>query len=630
MAGPIRKGSLLAKRYRLLDSLGRGGMGVVWHARDEVLGREVAVKEVLLPPELPEEEQAVMRERTLREARSAARLSHPNVVTVYDVVEEDGRPWIVMELVKSRTLAQAIRDDGPLPWREVALIGVQVLEALQAAHAAGVLHRDVKPSNVLLAEDGRVVLTDFGIASMEGETTLTRTGMLVGSPAFIAPERVRARGAGPESDLWSLGATLYTAVEGRPPHDRGAALPTLTAAVTEAPDPAPSAGPLWPAIDGLLRKEPAERFTADEASRLLQHAIGSAAVQPAPPAAAAAGGMEDSGQRTRVLPVPPISAAPAAGSTPSASAAAEPAVGGGVAGNVPPSAGAGPGTSGEFSVDSATGAAAGGAAATAAGGGAPPAAPDSWTQPAPASTKTGTPARRVGLVVLACLVVVGAVVGWVLRPTDDDPGNQTPQAGQSTSTTPRATGSSSPAPSASTTTTKSSATPAPTTSKPAATTSRPPTTTTSSEPPATGVPAGFRRHTDSSGFSLLVPAGWSVGRDGQQVSFREPGGSRLLLIDQTDQPKEDPVADWRQQEQSRRGGYTDYQRIRIEAVDYFDKAADWEFTYAARSGRQHVLIRGAVTSDDQAYGIYWSTPESQWDASRALLRTITDSFRPAS
>jgi hypothetical protein len=640
MADPIRKGSLLAKRYRLLDSLGRGGMGVVWHARDEVLGREVAVKEVLLPPELPEEEQAVMRERTLREARSAARLSHPNVVTVYDVVEEDGRPWIVMELVRSRTLAQAIRDDGALPWREAAQIGVQVLEALRAAHAAGVLHRDVKPSNVLLAEDGRVVLTDFGIASLEGETTLTRTGMLVGSPAFIAPERVRARGAGPESDLWSLGATLYTAVEGRPPHDRGAALPTLTAAVTEAPDPAPSAGPLWPAIDGLLRKEPAERITAGEASRLLRLAIGSAAVQPAPPAAAAAGGMEDSGQRTRVLPVPPISTGTAAAGTPSAPAAAEPADVDGAADDVPPVAAAGPGMSGapsEPRVGSATGAAAGGAASAASVGGAPPAAPDSWTpQPTPPGggsspppTKTGTPARRVGLVVLACLVVVGAVVGWMLRPTGDDPGNQTPQAGQSTSTTPRATASSSTAPTASATT-RSSATPAPTTSKPAATTSRPPTTAPSTQPTATGVPAGFRRHTDSSGFSLLVPAGWSVGRDGQQVSFREPGGSRLLLIDQTDQPKADPVADWRQQEQARRGGYTDYQRIRIEAVDYFDKAADWEFTYAAGSGRQHVQIRGAVTSADQAYGIYWSTPESQWDASRAMLRTITDSFRPAS
>ncbi|WP_343973169.1 serine/threonine-protein kinase, partial [Kribbella koreensis] len=266
------EGRLLAGRYRLLGLLGRGGMGVVWHARDEVLGREVAVKEILLPPELPDEQRAILRRRTLREARSAARLSDPNVVAVYDVVEEEGRPWIVMEYVKSRTLADAVRSDGPLPYREVARIGLQVLGALEAAHPAGVLHRDVKPSNVLLADDGRVVLTDFGIATLEGETALTQSGTLVGSPAYIAPERVQARGAGPESDLWSLGATLYTAVEGRPPHDRDTPLTTLTAAVTEPPDPPKLAGPLWPALEGLLRKDPADRIDAPAARRLLLQA----------------------------------------------------------------------------------------------------------------------------------------------------------------------------------------------------------------------------------------------------------------------------------------------------------------------------------------------------------------------
>ncbi len=644
MTVPAGEGSLLAKRYRLLGSLGRGGMGIVWQARDEVLGREVAVKEVLLPPELPEAERAVMRQRTLREARSAARLSHPNVVTVYDVVEEDGRPWIVMELVRSRTLAQAIRDDGALPWREVAGIGVQVLAALRAAHAAGVLHRDVKPSNVLLAENGRVVLTDFGIASTEGETSLTQSGMLVGSPAFIAPERVRAHGAGPESDLWSLGATLYTAVEGRSPHDRGAALATLTAAVTEPPDPAPSAGLLWPAIDGLLRKDPAERIDARETDRLLRQALQSVERdRPVPPATPS--GESGSGQRTSVLPVPPEAELPDDGDTRSGNAAFGPEGGAprgsaaaGPEGGAPSGSTAGVGTPAvapSSSVTSATPPAGGPSAAagppvgpsssvdgpsSAAGPPAGPASSAAGPPARPSSPASGSPVRRVGLVLVACLVVVGAVVGWVLRPTDDEPGKQSPQAGGSSSTSPRSTGSSG-TPSA----TRSSATPsAPTAGKPTATASKP-----SSAPPTTGVPAGFRRHTDATGFSLVVPVGWTVGRDGQQVSFREPGGSRLLLIDQTDQPKADPVADWRQQEQGRRDGYRDYQRIRIEAVDYFVKAADWEFTYTAGSGRQHVLIRGVVTSDDQAYGIYWSTAESQWPASRAVLRTITDSFRPA-
>ncbi|TDD19500.1 serine/threonine protein kinase, partial [Kribbella turkmenica] len=247
-------GRLLAGRYRLLATLGRGGMGVVWQARDELLGRTVAVKQILLPPELPDTEREILRRRTLREARSAGRLSHPNVVTVFDVVEEDGRPWIVMEMVDSTTLADAIREYGPLPPGEVARIGLQVLAALQAAHRAGVLHRDVKPSNVLLTGEGRVVLTDFGIATLEGDPSLTTSGALLGSPAFIAPERVQAQGVGTESDLWSLGATMYTAVEGRPPYDRGAALPTLAAAVTEPPDPPRLAGPLWPVLDGLLRK----------------------------------------------------------------------------------------------------------------------------------------------------------------------------------------------------------------------------------------------------------------------------------------------------------------------------------------------------------------------------------------
>ena len=197
MASAAAKGFLLAGRYRLLGSLGRGGMGIVWHARDEVLGREVAVKEILLPPELPDDERAVLRRRTLREARSAAQLSHPNVVAMYDVVEEEGRPWIVMELVRSRTLAEVVQEEGPLPVRRVAHIGLQVLAALQAAHGVGVLHRDVKPSNVLLGEHDRVVLTDFGIATLEGDSSLTLSGMLVGSPAYIAPERVRAKNAGP-------------------------------------------------------------------------------------------------------------------------------------------------------------------------------------------------------------------------------------------------------------------------------------------------------------------------------------------------------------------------------------------------------------------------------------------------
>ncbi|MGK5632111.1 serine/threonine-protein kinase, partial [Streptomyces sp. URMC 123] len=202
---------LVSGRYRLLERLGEGGMGVVWRARDEVLGREVAVKEVRAPADLDPREVHRLYARLEREGWAAARISHPNVVTVHDVAAEDGRPWIVMELVRGLTFAEVLEAEGPVPPERAAAVGLEVLAALRAAHGAGVLHRDVKPGNVLIANDGRVVLSDFGIAVVEGNTALTMTGELVGSPEFLAPERALGRVPGPESDLWSLGVMLYAA-----------------------------------------------------------------------------------------------------------------------------------------------------------------------------------------------------------------------------------------------------------------------------------------------------------------------------------------------------------------------------------------------------------------------------------
>ncbi len=595
MTDSTMAGRLLAGRYRLAGALGRGGMGVVWQARDELLGRSVAIKEVLLPPELRDEEREVLRRRTLREARSAGRLNHPNVVTVYDVVEADGRPWIVMELVRSTTLAQAIREYGPLPPGEVARIGLQVLAALHAAHRAGVLHRDVKPSNVLLTGDGRVVLTDFGIATLEGDPSLTTSGTLLGSPAFIAPERVQGQGAGVESDLWSLGATLYTAVEGRPPYDRGSTLPTLTAAVTEEPDPARLAGPLGPALDGLLRKDPTDRIDVWEARRLLHQAETASEAPSGPQGAEAVDTSKvDSGQRTRMLPVPPVVSPP------------------GQYGDAQPTGDGSPVATPADSTSSADG---------------PVAEPDSASSDGRKSSNGDLP-KVVGAM-LACVLLAVALIGWALfRPGDDDQGSQSESTGS-----PQTSGVSKAPPS----TAAPSSTPPPTTRRPSSpATSRPASPssrTTAAESPATErgpVPAGFERHTDPTGFSLAVPADWTVERRGERVYFREPGSARFLLIDQTNQPKPDPVADWRQQEAAREDGYADYQRIRIEPVDYFEKAADWEFTYATPSGRRHVLNRGVVTSDNQAYGIYWSTPDTQWAESRSLYQTFTETFQPAS
>ncbi|MFD9482552.1 serine/threonine-protein kinase [Streptomyces sp. NPDC059991] len=259
---------LLAGRYLLVEQLGHGGMGTVWRAQDQVLSREVAVKELTVSG-LPREELAVLHARMEQEARAAARVKHPGVVTVFDVLEEDGRPWIVMELIDGQSLADVIATEGTLLPRDAARLGAQLLSALDRAHQLGVLHRDVKPANVLLERGGRVVLGDFGIAVMGGSSGLTRTGDVVGSPDYLAPERAMGHRPGPESDLWSLGVTLYAAVEGQSPFRRTTTMSTLQAVVAEELPQPRHAGPLAPVIEALLRKDPNERVTAEQAQRML-------------------------------------------------------------------------------------------------------------------------------------------------------------------------------------------------------------------------------------------------------------------------------------------------------------------------------------------------------------------------
>src|SRR4051812_17572080 len=236
-------GQLLAGRYRLIEQLGHGGMGTVWRAHDELLDREVAAKEVSVSGLSPEE-RSVLHTRMQQEARAAARIRHPSVITVFDVLQESGRPWIVMELIDGQSLADVIATEGTLLPRDAAQVGTAVLAALDKAHQLGVLHRDVKPANVLLERNGRVVLTDFGIALLEGSPGLTRTGDIVGSPDYLAPQRATGHRPGPPSDLWSLGAPLYAAVEGESPFRRTSPLSTLQAVISD-PLPEPRhAGPL--------------------------------------------------------------------------------------------------------------------------------------------------------------------------------------------------------------------------------------------------------------------------------------------------------------------------------------------------------------------------------------------------
>jgi eukaryotic-like serine/threonine-protein kinase len=574
-------------------------MGAVWRARDELLGRDVAVKEIVWPPHMDPAERDVARQRAMREAQMAARLSHPNVVGIFDVVEEDDRPWIVMELVPNRSLRDIIIDDGPLPPGRVARIGLGILAALRAAHDRGVLHRDVKPANVLIAPEGRVVLTDFGIARADDSPVLTGTGVLVGSPSYISPERARGTRADAAADLWGLGACLYAAVEGRPPFERDGALASLTAVVTDEPDPPTRAGPLWPVISALLRKDPDQRLSAEEAEQQLQPLA-----EPE---------TEDEPQ-----PQPELSASPLA-STPQPEA--EPPE----AGSPPPPRPTGP--------LPATGNTEGGRAAAPEAASPetarpeagqpeaaqPEAAPPGPAQPAvalpadgPAHAAAGWSRPRVVLAAAAAAVVIAAVVVSLVLTSANSPGSHR-AAG------PPARSSSAPA------STRPAASPSPTVS--------PKTSPSASASGGTGaVPAGFYRFTNSTGFSIAVPKGWQIQHQGHYVYVRDPSDSGVfLLIDQSDQPQPNALSDWKAQAAARQSSYPDYHLLRLQDVSYpqAKQAADWEFTYDRNGVPVHILNRNVLANSAHAYALYWSTPDSDWSADYHYFQAFAQTFRPA-
>ncbi|MEV5750570.1 serine/threonine-protein kinase [Actinoallomurus sp. NPDC052308] len=569
-------GTLLGERYRVAESLGHGGMGAVWRARDELLGRDVAVKELVFPPNLSTHDKEVMRGRMMREARTAARLSHPGVVRIFDVVEAEERPWIVMELIPSaRSLSEILHEDGPIAPAEAARIGLEVLAALSVAHAAGVLHRDVKPSNILIAPDHRTVLGDFGIAVAEGEPTLTRSGVLIGSPAYLSPEQARGRPLTPASDLWSLGATLYTAVEGETPFHRDNVMATLTAIITDPPNPPTLAGPLWPVIESLLRKDPADRVDAVALAQALTEVAAqgetSAATRAHPDAAAHAT------ESPAGLYKMPVGRPTDTGPVPRDPAPVRERSEGGTLGTAPPG------------------------------------------EDRPARTR---PAHRRGwaVAVVSIVLLLGAagILAVVLNRDQHRAGlsGASGNAGRSTpsSTTPSARSSASASPPGR----RETASPAPSSGG-----------TTS--PGGIALPADFRRYEDDSGFSIGVPRGWKVSHGGGYVYVRDPGSSRYLLIDQTTHPKSDPLADWRQQDAYRRGSDDGYTRIKLESVPgYFKKAADLEFLHSSGGERTHVLNRNILVNGHRAYALYWSTPASQWSRSRRYFDVFAGSFRPAS
>jgi eukaryotic-like serine/threonine-protein kinase len=694
----VHRPRIVADRYRLVEQLGQGGMGRVWLAHDDLLHRDVAIKEIVPPSGLTPVERQEMRERTLREARAIARLSHPNVVRIFDVLSRDGDPWIVMEYVRGRSLQEVLATDGPLPVARVADIGLGVLAALRSAHRAGVLHRDVKPGNVLLGDDGRVVLTDFGLATVPGDPVVTRTGLVLGSPAYLAPERARDGSAGPEADMWSLGATLFAAVEGQSPYARPSAIATLAALATEPPAPAKRAGRLRPLLNGLLRKKPSERIPPVEAERLLLRAAGRrpraqggrapfSGVRlrrpPGPDTFAAADAALANGLRrnppipsnaadtTRVEAVPAGEAAdttraeavpaseaaattraeavpaskpedatltedqPAAARAPDAPTAVvsnpdvRPAEAESSQGETPRAESSHAETpqaetvqaqrphtetlETEGTQDQPAPSLVDDAVVPIVPGPRVPEQPALGVAVVPQPPLTGGIRRQrvlwwaaAGLVLVLALTIAAVATN---RGSEGERGS-----GVAPSTEPGGGGAAetSAAPKPSATSTSSPAAPRPTANGNSA------------------LPQGWRFYQDRTGFGVAVPEGWTVSRRGSMVYFREPGGSRLLGIDQSDRPKSDPVADWEQQEARRvaAGDWNDYRRVRIVPVKYFVKAADWEFTYRSGGGRTHVVNRGFVTSPHQAYAIYWSTPDSQWSANLDDFRLIAESFRP--
>jgi tRNA A-37 threonylcarbamoyl transferase component Bud32 len=545
-------GRILAGRYRLGAVIGRGGMGAVWQARDQLLNRNVAIKEIVWPARLDPAERETARRRAVREAQLAARLSHPNVVGVYDILEEDDRTCIVMELVPFRSLRDAVAEDGPMSPAAAASVGLSVLAALRAVHGAGIVHRDVKPANILLAPSGRVVLADFGIAKAADSPALTASGVLLGSPSYLAPERARGGHAGAAADLWALGASLYAAVEGRPPFERDSVIASLTAVVTDEPEPAPHAGPLWPVIEGLLRKDPAARPDAAGAERMLRRIVSAEAAPPAEKAAPPA---------EATLPAPPAEAAPPAEKAP------------------PPDVAPGSGAAGQ-------------------------------------GRRGGLRGRRTPLMALAAAAAIALFAVGIAMAFGSHPGR--PAARPAPPATSR------PAPTSATPSSAPPSSPSPHSSAPA-----------SSAPAAGGssaLPAGYYRFTNATGFSIGVPRGWRIEHDGHYVYIRDPANSGIfLLIDQSDHPKPNPLADWRRQAEDRQGSYPGYHLILLHEVRYAqaEKAADWEFTYNRNGVMVRVLNRNILANAQHAYALYWSTPVSDWDASYHFFRVFAATFRPA-
>ena len=586
---------VIADRYELVELLGRGGMGAVWRARDRTLDREVAIKEVSLPRGLAEDAVERVYARTFREARSAARLDHPGIVTVHDVIEEDGRPWIVMRLVRAPALDRVLADEGPLPPARVAAIGLDLLDALRAAHEAGVVHRDVKPGNVLLPR-GRAVLTDFGIAKTAGDETLTQAGAIVGSPAYLAPEQARYQRATPASDLWSLGATLYAAVEGRPPFQRPDMWGVMAALLADDPDPLRRAGPLAPVLDGLLRKDPEERLDHDGTERLLRE-VEEGGTAPAP---------ASSPPVPAVAPPPPVPAVSPGEPVPS-EASGTPRSAGGSAHPVQPTVSDRPVPSARPRWPGAhvpPGPPTGPSPAASGPGGGPrpmvPPPPPPSPPPAAGTPRSGTPARhgapRWALITaggVAAVALAAAAVVASLLTADDDP------------------------------------------NEPGRTSPSPPASASAAAPGATDrstqVPSGYREYRGER-FAAAVPSGWKQEGSGSDVTFTDSDTSarRGIAVQKIDDTTggEAMSLGLAQAEQQMRSEYENYRRVSFEpsVPSMGGRAAQMEFTFTKDGvdGRCRVRL---LSFDSALYMITMVAKAELWEATTPAFDTFLRTFR---
>ncbi|MGW6706000.1 protein kinase domain-containing protein [Streptomyces sp. NPDC054956] len=630
--GPQDEGRLLAGRYRLGDVLGKGGMGTVWRAEDETLGRTVAVKELRFGTGVDDDEKRRLITRTLREAKAIARIRSGGAVTVYDVVDEDGRPWIVMELIEGPSLAEFVRENGPLTPRRAAEVGLAVLDVLRAAHRQGILHRDVKPSNVLLADNGngRVVLTDFGIAQVEGDPSVTSTGMLVGAPSYISPERARGQRPGPPADMWSLGGLLYASVEGVPPYDKGSALATLTAVMTEPVDPPKNAGPLTDVIYGLLVKDPARRLDDDRARAMLTAVIDAPEPPPAPVAAATA-------EETRQISLAAAQEAAEKADAEKAAKAAEKA------------------EKKErerrereqrerarAALKSARKAAA--ASAPVAATAAEP--PTSRPQPVAAPLTDVVPRRTIALAiagVVVALAVIGSLIAYAIGGDKGDAKQDgkhsaaasSPAAGQSPAASPSPKtgdqaangGAGSPSPGQS-----------PGTGTGTGGTGTTPGQGQGATPggPGGALPPGYSTVTDPGfHFSMAMPDGFkptgTVGSNSGVIYSRD-GGFPRIQVDFNSSPGDDARAAWAELAPAVAGSSSNYKLLRLAVVDYrgYPTVADWEFERDQKGMRVRVLDRGFKVDAKRGYAIMISCAADQWDAEECtqMRNTAFQTFQP--